>query len=208
MSCRDRQVALQEYLAGESAPGARREIETHLAACAACRRDLAAYRQLTRALERLPEPVLPPALHDQWMAALEPQLRRWRVERESPLHRRLRRALTAALVSAFVVSFSVALWQWVDRLAGFATRSLTHDLALFWRYLQDLWQVVTLLEDVARTLQPTFVRLWELWQRRTGPPEIWGPLGASIYALLLALGAWLCWRALHERKQGGIGHAA
>lgn len=208
MGCRERQSTLQEYAAGELASAQCRELEAHLERCAACARDLEAYRLLARGLEQLPEPALPPGFHEELMAELQPQLGRWRVERETRLHRTVRRGIAAVLGAAFALSLSVALWQWLERIAGFTTQRFTQDLGTFWSYLQDLWYLFTVLDDVLRTLQPTFAGLWDLWRRSTGPLQVWGPLGVALYAAVLGCGAWLCWRALREREEGGIQHAA
>jgi hypothetical protein len=208
MACRERQSALQEYLAGELAPHDARELEAHLARCPACERDLEAYGLLGRALQRMPEPPVPETLHAELMAALRPKVVRWHVERESRLHTVLWRAGAIALTAAFGVSLSVALWGWMGRIGSFAAERFTRDLASFWSYLQDLWSFVRLVGDIVRTLQPTLDGLWSLVQRWGEPATAWGPTVLTAYGATLALGTWLCWRALRPRDERGIHHAA
>lgn len=65
-SCAKLVGMLQVYVEGEISPEASQRVSIHLVSCAACRRRVARYRILFRALDRMPR-VLPPA---EWLAAL------------------------------------------------------------------------------------------------------------------------------------------
>ncbi len=208
MGCRDRQLGLQALAAGELPAAQAAELEAHVSACADCARDLSGYRLLGRALSAMPDPPVPETLHAELIMKLETQVFRWRVQRESPLYATLRRSIAVVLASAFGVALSVALWGWMGRICAFAAERFSHDLTTFWRYLQDLWYLVRLLGDVARTLQPTANSLWELIRRASEPMAAWGPLLVAAYGVALALGVWLCWRALRQREERGMSHAA
>jgi len=208
MGCGNRQAGLQAHAAGELPAARAAELETHASACADCARDLAIYRLLGRALPAMPDPAVPDTLHAELITKLETQVFRWRVQRESPLHARLRRAVAVVLASAFGIALSVALWGWMGRIVVFASERFSRDLTTFWRYLQDLWYLVRLLGDVARTLEPTVSSLWDLARRASEPVAAWGPLLVAAYGVALTLGGWLCWRALREREERGMSHAA
>jgi predicted anti-sigma-YlaC factor YlaD len=208
MACRERQTALQEYAAGELAPEPARRLEAHLEGCSDCARDLAAYRSLQAALHALPEPATPPDLHAQLCAALAPHVAVARRRRERSLQATARRTAAVLVATAFGVSLSVALWGWLGRIASFAAGRFTQDLAAFWTTAKDLWYLLGLLAEVVRTLEPTAGSLWNLGRQAAAPIVEWGALILIGYALALALGGWLCWRALHQREERSLSHAA
>jgi hypothetical protein len=208
MGCRDRQAGLQAHAAGELPPAHVAELESHVRACADCARDLSIYRLLGRELSAMPDPAVPETLHAELITKLETQVFRWRVQRESPLYATLRRSVAVVLASAFGVALSVALWGWMGRIVAFATERFSRDLTTFWRYLQDLWYLARLLGDVVRTLEPTANSLWGLVRRASEPVTAWGPMLVAAYGVALAVGVWLCWRALRQREERGMSHAA
>jgi putative zinc finger protein len=61
MGCTDLRGEMMDVLYGEATPAAARAVEEHVAACAACREEIAAFRRLRRDLSswRLPESVRP-----------------------------------------------------------------------------------------------------------------------------------------------------
>ncbi len=102
--------SLGSYLLGALGPGQRREVDAHLAGCAACRNELAAYAALPGLLSRLDLAeatggtlLPPPSLLPSVLAAVESeragrsrQLSRWRLTAAAV-------ATAAALVGAFVL---------------------------------------------------------------------------------------------------------
>ncbi|MCK4414628.1 MAG: zf-HC2 domain-containing protein [Candidatus Eisenbacteria sp.] len=208
MACPQRQRALQEYLSGDLPPVAARELEAHLESCADCARDLAAYRRLMAALSELPDAPPVPGLHRDVMAALRPQLVKWRHRRETRTQLVMRRGLSAVLAGAFALSLSVALWGWMGRIGSVATARFSRDLVGLWKSAQELWQLVRLFGDVLRTLEPAALGLWEALRSSAAPLVPWGPLILASYAAVAVLGGWLCWRAFHALKEGDLSHAS
>lgn len=208
MACPHRQRALQELAAGELPPGAAAELEAHLESCAACRRDLHAYRQLIAALPEMPEPAPAPQLHAEVMAGLQPELARWRHRRETRAQLVTRRVVTGVLAGAFALSLSVALWGWMGRIGSAAAGRFSRDLLGLWESAQELWRLVQLLGEVLRTLEPALLGLWDALRSSAGLLMPWGPLIAAAYAAVALASGWLCWRVLHSREEGDLSHAS
>jgi hypothetical protein len=207
MACPERQDALQDYAAGELKPEAACLLEEHVRACPACARDLAAYRLIIAALPQVCDPPLPDSLHAGVLASIRPQEPAWR-QRETRLHLVLRRAATVVLAAAFGLSLSTALWGWLGRIASTIAVRAPQDLLSFWNALREVWQVLRLLADVARMLQPALVGLAETLRRSAQPFAGWGPFLLGLYAAGVILGGWLCWRAIRQANERGWRHAA
>ncbi|MFH1144379.1 MAG: zf-HC2 domain-containing protein [Candidatus Eisenbacteria bacterium] len=208
MSCRERQDGLQAYLAGELTGAESHLLEEHLRGCPACRRDLAAYRMILEALPVIPDPPLPADLHGRVMASWRAQKQpAWKL-RETRLEAGLRRAVAVLLAAAFGLSLSVALWGWLGRIASAMVQRTSQDLVSIWGTAREMWQILGLLGDVARILQPPAVGLAEGLRRSAQPLVLWGPLLLAAYAALAALGVWLCWRAIRRPDERGYKHAA
>ena len=56
MNCSESQPLLQDFLDGRLRPNEEREVEAHLSSCAACKQELALYRQVFDALATEPDP--------------------------------------------------------------------------------------------------------------------------------------------------------
>jgi anti-sigma factor RsiW len=69
MACRELVELVTEYLEERLSPEDRARFEAHLAACEACRAFLDQFRQIIRALGRLPEESLSPAARAALLAA-------------------------------------------------------------------------------------------------------------------------------------------
>lgn len=209
MSCEDRQELLQDLASGEISAQAKSEIEAHVEVCAACRRDLSAYRMLFQALPNLPEPAIPVDLSEQVMAAVRSQrsLRR-RPEREPAAQRLIRRTVLVAFASAFVVTLSAALWGWSGRILAIADRSLSRGLVGFWETAKELWALLQLGRELATTLQPIALNTWSVLRRVGDPLAGYGPVILAAYLGVLLIGSLLFWRALSLRDHRRLGHAS
>lgn len=208
MSCRERQQQLQDYLAGELAPDARKDLKAHLEACSSCREDLAAYRLLLGALPSLPEPAVPADLPGQIVAALRSYRAACRPERETATATLIRRTVLVVFASAFAVTLGAALWGWATRITGFAARSFSRDLLAFWDAAKDLWSLLRLFAEVAGMLQPVAQNLWAILLRAGEPLAPLGPIILAIYASALLLGTLLCWRAFSCKGERRLSHAS
>ena len=81
MNCADVRDGLPAFLYGDLVAEARVPIQEHLTTCDACRRELAALRQLRQVLNRIPVPKVDvdlPLLYHQAAAQQERRMRRWR----------------------------------------------------------------------------------------------------------------------------------
>lgn len=93
-----------EFVEGDLAEEARREMETHLATCAACAASLARFREAIDALGRLSRPEPPPDLPDRIDRALDAlETRRGPQARARGRGRLVRHAMAALLVAGIVV---------------------------------------------------------------------------------------------------------
>jgi hypothetical protein len=209
MSCRERQIQLQEYLAGDLPRQARQGLESHLAFCRDCRADLAAYRALFAALPEMPD--APPAPADLAPAVIS-RVRQEGVlisrHRESATARVVRRTVAVGLIAAFTIALGAALWEWVARIAAFAGRSLPESFASLWNAAKDMWFLLQLLGDLTRVLEPTALDLWSMGQRVGAPLAAWGPMLLLVYAAALLLGGFLTWRALSSGGERRLGHVS
>ncbi len=208
MSCRNRQDSLQMYLDGELGADERSELELHLNGCAACRRDMKAYRALMQALPSMPDPSIPVDLPAQVMTAVRARRRASRPERETAAATLIRRCVLAALGGAFAFAMGSALWGWSARIAGFAGRTISQDLVAMWEAARDLWTLMTLLGDVAVLLRPVAQQLGAVLVQVSEPLAAYGPVLLAGYAGVLLLGALLCWRALFPWGERRLTHAS
>jgi hypothetical protein len=81
MNCSQTRAQLPEWLYGDLAPDTSAQIEAHLAACAECRREGEALKQVRQALDAQPAPAAEvnlPQLYRAVAADRERQFRRWR----------------------------------------------------------------------------------------------------------------------------------
>lgn len=112
MECREAREFFSPYLDGELTTGEKDLMQRHLAACPACREELARWEELSRALKGLKTPVAaPPGFAAAVMARVNP------AHRSRPLWR-ARRLVAAAAAVALLAAGSV----------GYAARSLWQQL--------------------------------------------------------------------------------
>ncbi len=208
MSCRDRQSSLQDLAEGRLGAGARSELESHLRACASCRKDLRAYRAIMVTLPAMPDPRIPVDLSAQVMAAVRARHLAHRPARETAAASLVRRSLLAIMAGAFAISFGIALWGYSSRIVGFAGQTMSRDLVALWGAVRDLWSLVQVLGDVAQLVQPIAQQLWSLTWRAGEPLQPLGPILLVAYIGILLVGALLCWRALFPRGERRLTHAS
>jgi anti-sigma factor RsiW len=116
MTCADVRADLPAYLHGDLDKQAAGRLETHLAACPACRREREAFDQLGRLLDAVPAPAVQVDLPRLYRAAAEWQWRRAR------RWRRVAAAVGAAAAALLVVAFGLRL----------EVRADGHQLTLRW----------------------------------------------------------------------------
>jgi len=206
MSCDNRQQQLQDYVGNELTADSASELELHLSQCESCRKDIAGYKMLARALPTMPDPEVPTDLAAQVIAAVSPARRR--PEREPVSATRIRRALKYLCAVAFAATLGTALWGWAARIMDLAESSIKSDLVAFGSAAKDLWYLINLLLEVAGVLQPTAHNFWTNIQLFGEPLVTYGPIFVLLYAGVLSLGAFLCWRALSYRGEGGLRHVS
>jgi anti-sigma factor RsiW len=97
------------YYDGEVGPAERRQIETHLAACPACRRELAELGRLSGQFASAALPVWPAEARDRLHARLAMQFSRGSL-----------RTARAMLALAACLLLACSLWAWQVRSAGAA----------------------------------------------------------------------------------------
>lgn len=167
MRCEDARERLQEYLDGQLPPAETQTVEAHLAACAACREDLALLRQVDAALATLPVLEEPAAFTAQVMA-------RVRATRVKALRRSLTRAgpvlseaegprgsgqVSPELLPVFRL-------RWEDTVVSFAFACAVMSVLFAFSLLrpEDVSKARAFLQRAWWTWLPELDRLWHTLQ--------------------------------------------
>jgi hypothetical protein len=121
MKCTDCQLALNDYVDGEAAPGLVTEIEAHLAGCPACRAQLDSLRTLLARAEKLPHELRPE--NDLW-PGIEARLESAEVRAVPPRASRIRRFpvvwLATAAAILLLLGGGIVAWQRYRQVPAFA----------------------------------------------------------------------------------------
>jgi hypothetical protein len=182
-------LKVQDWLDGELPPPEAARFEAHLAGCAECEAEAAAYRVVWSELRALPLLDPRPELFDRVMEAVLPHRPpRWvRV-----LGLGYAGALAASLVaigSAFVLPGPNA---WVHAILASGTRALTETGTFVLRSLGD--GLVRLGETLAGG--GAVHRLWKLLAGTLSQPAVW----LTLIAAVLVCAALLWWMRARERR--------
>jgi anti-sigma factor RsiW len=199
--CWEKDVELQRWAAGELADERRVALESHLADCASCRRDLAAYRHLYEVLSGVSRREPPGDLHFRLMAALRPYRVALKMRRESRASALTRKLIGAGVGVAFAAALTASLWSWLGRIFAYTGRTLSPDLETMWTAAKQAWSVVLLLNEVAGKVAPKAGAFWSAVRGANEPVLRMAPVLLAAYGVMLFLGASLCWRALHARQE-------
>jgi hypothetical protein len=214
MNCTFDQDLLFEFAIGEIEAEERRQVESHLAACAACRASVVVHRQLARDLADLPEPAFPIVLEDtlvrasiQACKAVRPR----RAQAETRTHARpywvfgLGGLLGFGVLALLIVLLwpgRISSWGPVDRMVGGGVGQGLGLLDGILRWFSDLRSGWEFLKEFAQKLAPV--------QRaaRVALGGIGGPTWAAL-ALGVVGAAVFLWRiaSAGQKKTRSVDHA-